>query len=73
VLAHESNREPEAPAQNRKNQTICFVDFDDSQGHYRHLMRELLLRPSDVWTKDRQELQQPKGLRWRLIDLIVEK
>jgi hypothetical protein len=26
-------------------------------------MRELLLQPSDIWMKDRQEPQQPKGLK----------
>jgi hypothetical protein len=37
------------------------------------LMRELLLRPSDIWMKDRQEPRQPKGLKRRILDLIYEK
>jgi hypothetical protein len=36
-------------------------------------MRELLLRPSDVWTEDRKEPWQPKGLKRRILDLIDEK
>jgi hypothetical protein len=36
-------------------------------------MRELLLWPSDIWTEDREEPQQPKGLKWWIIDLIYEK
>jgi hypothetical protein len=36
-------------------------------------MRELLLRPSDIWMEDRQEPQQLKGLKRRIIDLIYEK
>jgi hypothetical protein len=47
--------------------------FDDSQEHHRYSMRELLLRPSDIWTEDRQEPRQPKGLKWRILDLIHEK
>jgi hypothetical protein len=36
-------------------------------------MREVLLRPSDVWMENRQEPQQPKGLKGWIIDLIYEK
>jgi hypothetical protein len=36
-------------------------------------MRELLLQLSDVWTEDRQEPWQPKGLKQWIIDLIYEK
>jgi hypothetical protein len=36
-------------------------------------MMELPLQPSDVWTTDRQEPQQPKGLKWWIVDLIDEK
>jgi hypothetical protein len=36
-------------------------------------MREILLQPSDVWTKDRQETQQPKVLKRRILDVINEK
>jgi hypothetical protein len=36
-------------------------------------MRELLLRSSDVWMKDRKEARQPKGLRWQILDLLYEK
>jgi hypothetical protein len=36
-------------------------------------MRELLLRPSDVWMEDRQEPQQPKGLKWWILYLIYER
>jgi hypothetical protein len=36
-------------------------------------MRELLLWPSDIWTEDREEPQQPKGLKQWIIDLIYEK
>jgi hypothetical protein len=36
-------------------------------------MRELLLQSSDVWTEDRQEPQQSKGLKRQIIDLIYEK
>jgi hypothetical protein len=50
-----------------------FVDSDDSQGRRWHSMMELFLRPSDVWMKDRQEPQQSKGLKWRILDLIDEK
>jgi hypothetical protein len=50
-----------------------FVDSDSSQGHHRHSMREFLLRPSDVWTEDRQEPWQPKGLKQQILDLIYEK
>jgi hypothetical protein len=50
-----------------------FVDFDISQGHRRYSMRELLFWPSNVWTEDRQEPWQPKGLRRWIIDLIYEK
>jgi hypothetical protein len=49
-----------------------FVDSDSSQGCRRHSMRELLLWPSDIWTEDRQEQQQPKGEQW-ILDLIYEK
>jgi hypothetical protein len=34
---------------------------------------ELLLQPSDIWMKDRQEPRQLKELGWRLRDLINEK
>jgi hypothetical protein len=50
-----------------------FIDFDCSQGRRRHSMRELLLWPSDIWTEDREEPQQPKGLKRWIIDLIYEK
>jgi hypothetical protein len=50
-----------------------FVDSDGSQGHRWHSTRELLLRPSDVWTEDRQEPWQPKGLKQQIIDLIYDK
>jgi hypothetical protein len=33
----------------------------------------LLLRPSDVWTVERQEPWQLKELKWWQIDLIDEK
>jgi hypothetical protein len=36
-------------------------------------MRELFLRPSDVWTEDMKEPYQSKGLKRRIIDLIYEK
>jgi hypothetical protein len=36
-------------------------------------MKELLLRPSDVWMKDRQKPQQPKGLKQWILDLIDKK
>jgi hypothetical protein len=36
-------------------------------------MRELLLRPSDVWMEDRQEPWQPKGLKWWILYLIYER
>jgi hypothetical protein len=36
-------------------------------------MRELLIWPSDIWTEDRQEPQQPMGLKRRILDLIDEK
>jgi hypothetical protein len=36
-------------------------------------MRELLLRPSDVWMEVRQEPRQPKGLKRWILDLIYEK
>jgi hypothetical protein len=36
-------------------------------------MIELLLRPSNVWVKDRQEPWQPKGLKRQILDLIYEK
>jgi hypothetical protein len=32
-----------------------------------------LLRPSDVWTEEKQEPRQLKELWWRIIDLIDEK
>jgi hypothetical protein len=34
---------------------------------------ELLLQPSDVWTKDKQKQRQLKGLKRRMLDLIDEK
>jgi hypothetical protein len=30
-------------------------------------------KPSDVWMEDRQEPQQPKGLKQQILDLIYEK
>jgi hypothetical protein len=33
----------------------------------------LLLRPSNVWTVERREPRQPKGLKQRILDLIYEK
>jgi hypothetical protein len=36
-------------------------------------MRELLLRPSDVWIEDGQEPREPKGLKRWILDLIYEK
>jgi hypothetical protein len=36
-------------------------------------MMELLLQPSDVWTEDRQQPQQPKVLKQRILDLNDEK
>jgi hypothetical protein len=52
---------------------FSFIDSDDNQGCRQHSMRELLLWPSNVWMKDRQEPRQPKGWKWKILDLIDEK
>jgi hypothetical protein len=52
---------------------LSFVDSEGSQECHRHSTREFLLWPSNVWMKDRQESQQPKGLKRQIIDLIYEK
>jgi hypothetical protein len=55
VLSHELDRNRKLIAETMETRLSDFVDSDGGQGHHRHLMRELLLRPSDVWVKDRQE------------------
>jgi hypothetical protein len=50
-----------------------FVDSDGSQGRRRHSTIKLVLLPSDVWTKDRQESLQLWRLWRRLRDVIEEK
>jgi hypothetical protein len=81
VFATRIEQKPEAPARSCKNRIVrfgkldspAFVDSNGNQGHRRHSMMELLLRPSDVWTEDSQEPWQPKWLNWRILDLIYEK
>jgi hypothetical protein len=48
-----------------------FVDYGDSQGNPRRLMRKPFLRPNVVWTTEREDHNTPKGLR--LQDLIKGK
>jgi hypothetical protein len=56
-----------------QDRAMLHLYSDGSQGRRRHSTRELLLRPSNVWTTDRQEPWQPKGLKQWIIYLIYEK
>jgi hypothetical protein len=73
LLPHELNRSRKLLAETTETELPGFVDSDDSQGHHRHSMRELLLQPRDIWMEDRQEPRQPKGLKQRILDPIYEK
>jgi hypothetical protein len=80
VLPHESDKSRKLMLETEKLDCLVwqigwcsFVDSDGSQGRRRHSTRELLLQPSDIWTEDRQEPQQSKGLKWQIIDLIYKK
>jgi hypothetical protein len=73
VSPHESDRSRKLLFETGKTGLSGFVDFNGSQGCRRHSTRELLLRPSNVWTEDRQEPWQPKGLKQQILDLIYEK
>jgi hypothetical protein len=73
VLAQESSRSQKFLFEVVETGGSSFVGTDGSQGHRRHAMRVLHLRPSDLWTEDRLESRQPKRLRRRLLDLIARK
>jgi hypothetical protein len=55
VLPQESDRSRKLLLKTGKIGLSGFVNSDGSQGYRRHLTRELLLRPSDIWIEDRQE------------------
>jgi hypothetical protein len=72
LLPHELDRNRKLLAETVETGLSGFVDSDGSQGRRRYLTRKLL-RSSDVWTEDRQEPRQPKGLKRRILDLTYEK
>jgi hypothetical protein len=65
--ATRNEHESKAPIQNYKNRTLQFCQASLS------FAEVSLLWPSDVWTKKMCKPQQPKRLKWWLIDLNDEK
>jgi hypothetical protein len=58
LFARESDRSRKPLFEIGKTRPSSFVDSDSSHGRHRHSAIKLLLWPSDVWTKDRQEPRQ---------------